>query len=167
IAIENAALVAERAVRERLAALGGVAAVIVHEVKNPLGIIRVSAAALEKKFGSGDSGRALAQCIVEEVDRSDVTLRQTPAFARPQPPALAPCDLGALIERTCARMRPELEAARVSVATDLDGAPPVTADSAQLERVLVNLLKNAAAALGERGGDIKITTRPVRRLLGD
>src|SRR5262249_47629342 len=76
IAVENAALVAERAGRERLAALGGVAAVIVHEVKNPLGIIRVSAATLEKKFGEADSGRELAQCIVEEVDRMDATLGQ-------------------------------------------------------------------------------------------
>jgi signal transduction histidine kinase len=165
IAVENAALVAERAGRERLAALGGVAAVIVHEVKNPLGIIRVSAATLEKKFGETDSGRELAQCIVEEVDRMDATLRQILSFARPQPPALAQCDLGALIERTCARMKPELEVARVKVATDLDGAPPVQADVAQLERVLVNLLKNAAAAMNG-GGAITITTRPVRRLLG-
>jgi signal transduction histidine kinase len=165
IAVENAELVAERAGRERLAALGGVAAVIVHEVKNPLGIIRVSASTLEKKFGESDSGRELAQCIVEEVDRMDATLRQILSFARPQPPALAQCDVRALIERTCARMRPELEAAKVHVATDLDGAPPVQADLAQLERVLVNLLKNATAAMTS-GGAITITTRPVRRLLG-
>jgi signal transduction histidine kinase len=166
IAVENAALVAERAVRERLAALGGVAAVIVHEVKNPLGIIRVSAAALEKKFGEGDSGKELAQCIVEEVDRMDATLRQILSFARPQPPALQSCDVRALIERICERVRRELAAAGVAIRTDLDGAPPVQADPLQLERVLLNLVQNAAAAIGERGGEIRIETRGVRRLLG-
>ena len=49
LALENAALVAERALRERLAALGQMAAVIVHEVKNPLGIIKVSAGALRQR----------------------------------------------------------------------------------------------------------------------
>jgi signal transduction histidine kinase len=166
IAVENAALVAERADRERLAALGAVAAVIVHEVKNPLGIIRVSASTLEKKFAEGDSGRELAECIVEEVDRMDSTLRQILSFARPQPPALGPCDVSSLIERTCARMRPQLSASRVRIATDLDGAPPVQADPQQLERVLVNLLANSAAAMAERGGEIQISARPVRRLLG-
>src|SRR5439155_4436365 len=49
LALENAALVAESTTRERLAALGHLAALIVHEGKNPLGIIKVAAGTLRAR----------------------------------------------------------------------------------------------------------------------
>jgi signal transduction histidine kinase len=165
IAVDNAILVGERAARERLATLGGVAAVIVHEVKNPLGIIRVSAASLAKRFATGDSGRELAQCIVEEVDRMDATLRQVLSFARPQPPAIVACDLAKLGTRVCGRLARELPP-QIQLASELERAPAVWADPLQLERVLINLVQNAAAAIGARPGTITVTARAVRRRLG-
>ncbi len=75
LALENAALVAERALRERLAALGQLAAVIVHEVKNPLGIIKVSAGALRQR-ARDEASATLCACIEDEVDRMDATARR-------------------------------------------------------------------------------------------
>ena len=89
LALENAALVAERALRERLAALGQLAAVIVHEVKNPLGIIKVSAGALRQRARDRDEASAtLCECIEDEVDRMDATVRRLSELARPPEPAL-------------------------------------------------------------------------------
>ena len=95
LALENAALVAERALRERLAALGQLAAVIVHEVKNPLGIIKVSAGALRQRARDSASS-TLCACIEDEVDRMDTTVRRLLELARPPQPALKPTDVGAL-----------------------------------------------------------------------
>src|SRR5207249_4494508 len=68
LALENAALVAESTTRERLAALGQLAAVIVHEVKNPLGIIKVAAGTLRAR-ACDDASSTLASCVEDEVDR--------------------------------------------------------------------------------------------------
>lgn len=162
IAVENAILVGQQAEKERLAALGGVAAVIVHEIKNPLGIIRLSAGTLRKKFDGGTAGDELGRCIVEEVDRMDTTLRQILSFARPQNPKLLPCNVSQLVGRTLDRMRPQLEAARIVVREDLDGTPPVPGDADQLERVFLNLFVNAREAMADSGGELRVRTRLAR-----
>ena len=76
LALENAALVAERALRERLAALGQMAAVIVHEVKNPLGIIKVSAGALRQRARDDASSTLCAWIEVGVVGMDEATRRQ-------------------------------------------------------------------------------------------
>ncbi len=162
IAVENALLVSQHAQRERLAALGGVAAVIVHEINNPLGIIRLAAGQLRKKFEPGTSGDELGRTISEEVDRMDVTLRQILTFARPQEPQLGPCNVSQLVGRTLDRFRPQLDAAAITVREDLDGTPPLSADGAQLERVFLNLFVNAHEAMGEGGGELLVRTRLVK-----
>jgi signal transduction histidine kinase len=167
IAVENAILVRQHAEKERLAAIGGVAAVIVHEIKNPLGIIRLSAGTLRKKFETGTSGEELGRCIIEEVDRMDRTLRQILSFARPQHPALKPCNLSQLVGQTIERVRPQLDGAKITVREDLDRTPPIAGDADQLERVFLNLFVNAKDAMGEAGGELRVRTRLVRNGRGD
>src|SRR6185503_20104588 len=82
LALENAALVERGVKRDRLAALGQLAAVIVHEVKNPLGIIKVSAGQLRKR-ASDHASAELAACVEDEVDRMDATVRRLLELARP------------------------------------------------------------------------------------
>jgi two-component system sensor histidine kinase HydH len=165
LALENAALVAERAQRERLAALGQLAAVIVHEVKNPLGIIKVSAGTLRQRAGDGAIDeqrradvRTLCECIEDEVDRMDATVRRLLELARPPEPALQPTDVAALIRRTLERMEPELRAAGVALRCELAVTPRVFADAEELERALLNLFLNARQAMPE-GGALAVRLR--------
>ena len=174
LALENAALVAERALRERLAALGQLAAVIVHEVKNPLGIIKVSAGALRQRARDGqpaagtvrpdaEQRRAdvdvLCACIEDEVDRMDTTVRRLLELARPPEPALKPTDVGALIRQTLDRLAPELTAARIDVRCELDAAPKVNADAEWIRNALLNLFLNAREAMPS-GGALSVRMRP-------
>src|SRR5579871_1299918 len=99
LALDHGRLLAERAARERLAALGAMAAVIVHEVKNPLGIIKVSAGTLRKR-AADDASAELAGCIEDEVDRMDATCRRLLELGRPPAPSLGRCDLGEIVRAT-------------------------------------------------------------------
>jgi signal transduction histidine kinase len=157
LALENAALVAERALRERLAALGQLAAVIVHEVKNPLGIIKVSAGALRQRARDSEAA-VLCACIEDEVDRMDTTVRRLLELARPPQPALKPTDVGALIRQTLERLAPELAAARIDVHCELGETPRVNADAEWIRNALLNLFLNAREAMPS-GGALSVRMR--------
>jgi signal transduction histidine kinase len=163
LALENAALVAERALRERLAALGQLAAVIVHEVKNPLGIIKVSAGALRQR-ARDQAAETLSACIEDEVDRMDATVRRLLELARPPVPALKPTDVAALIRQTLERLGPDLEAARIAVRCDLDPTPKVSADAEEIRRALLNLFLNARQAMPS-GGELLVRLRTAADLV--
>jgi signal transduction histidine kinase len=157
LALENAQLVSERAQRERLAGLGQMAAVIVHEVKNPLGIIRVAAGTLKQR-ARDDASIELAACVEDEVDRVDATVRRLLELARPPQPRFADCDLERMIEQTLDRLRPDLQAAGVIVRTEL-AAVRARVDADELRRALLNLLLNARAAMPD-GGTLAVRLRP-------
>ncbi|MCU1283393.1 MAG: histidine kinase, partial [bacterium] len=157
LALENAALVAERALRERLAALGQMAAVIVHEVKNPLGIIKVSAGALRQR-ARDEASSTLCACIEDEVDRMDATVRRLLELARPPQPALEPTDVGALIRQTLERLAPELAAARIDVKCELGEVSRVNADAEWIRNALLNLFLNAREAMPS-GGALSVRMR--------
>ena len=154
-------LVAEGVQRERLAALGQLAAVIVHEVKNPLGIIKVSAGGLRKRMEmAGDGASAeLAACVEDEVDRMDATVRRLLDLARPQAPSLRPCDLAVVIRQTLDRLQPDLAAAGILVHAELPDSPSVSADAEELRRALLNLFLNARQAM-PTGGTLSVRLRP-------
>jgi signal transduction histidine kinase len=154
---------AERALRERLAALGQLAAVIVHEVKNPLGIIKVSAGALRQRV-HGESAETLCSCIEDEVDRMDATVRRLLELARPPEPALKPTDVGALIRQTLERLGPELLAAGIEVRCELAATPRVWADAEEIRRALLNLFLNAREAMPS-GGALSVRLRRAIDLL--
>jgi signal transduction histidine kinase len=150
LVLENALLLRQHAERERLAALGKLAAVIIHEIKNPLGIIRVSSGTLKKRCRADDAGQELASFIEEEVDRMNRTIAQFLSFARPQPSSPAPVDLGDLVHRTTRRAEKELAEDGVSLELNLQDGCTVLADADQLTQVLLNLLINARQALAGR-----------------
>ncbi|MCC6749493.1 MAG: hypothetical protein IT371_17645 [Deltaproteobacteria bacterium] len=153
LALQYALLVEEHAARERLAALGQLSAVMIHEIKNPLGIIKVSSGTLKRRFVSGDTGHELASFIEDEVDRMNRTIGQFLSFARPQPPRLVRLDLADVARRVATALIPEFAQAGVTVRCELPGPLPALADADHLTQVLMNLLLNAKQALeGRQGG---------------
>jgi signal transduction histidine kinase len=134
--------------------------VIIHEIKNPLGIIRVSSGTLKKRFPRDDSGHELASFIEEEVVRMNHTIAQFLTFARPQNPTLAPFDMAELVHRTTQAAEQELEDDGVRLEVVLERPLEVLGDAAQVQQVLLNLLVNAKQALeGREGGRVTVEVR--------
>jgi signal transduction histidine kinase len=157
LSLAHAVLIAEGVRRERLAALGQLTAVIVHEVKNPLGIIKVSAGALKRR-ARDPAAAELAACVEDEVDRMDATVRRLLDLARPPHPSLRPCDLGVVIRQTLDRLQPELERAGILVEAALERRAPTLADAEELGRALFNLFLNAREAMPD-GGRLSVRLR--------
>jgi two-component system sensor histidine kinase PilS (NtrC family) len=136
---------------ERLAALGGLAASVAHEIRNPLAAISGSAELLTTAE-LGDEDQRLLKIIVRESTRLDKLISDILAFTRPRPPERRPCVLAELAIETCEAFRADHVAEGVEVA--YEGSDEVSAhlDAAQIRQVLWNLLRNAAEANKDEDG---------------
>jgi signal transduction histidine kinase len=138
--------------KDRLAALGEMAASTAHEIRNPLASIEVTCTLLKRRLGSDPSGQDLLAKIVDEVRRLDASVNSSLEFVRPVSLELVPT-----------RILPLLEEA-ISIAEDRRGKPgivvkrrfreeisPFLMDRARLRDVFVNLILNAMEAVGDEG----------------
>lgn len=152
---------------EKLAALGKMVASVSHEIKNPLGIIRSTAAILGKRLQSLAPGNEhLAGIIVEETSRLDGIVREFLDFARPQTPKLSLEPLNEVVAQAAAFVTPELEKSRIELRLELDQTlPPFVFDREQIYRTLLNILLNAVQAMPE-GGMLGVRSRWGRKETG-
>jgi signal transduction histidine kinase len=163
VAVENCLLLEEKvklerelASRERLAALGQMAATVAHEIKNPLSSIKSIVQVMREDESLGaDYSRDLA-LINGEIDRLNRTVSQLLSFSRPAVVAASSAPLRAIVDGVLALLRPELSARGARVETRLQVDPRLAgAEAAALREALTNLVLNAAQAL-EGGGEIRI-----------
>jgi signal transduction histidine kinase len=133
--------------QRHLATLGGFAATIAHEVKNPLSSIKTLAQLLEEDPDVRDRyGRELA-FIVGETNRLSSCVQQLLTFARPLPEANEEVALSELLENTAAFLSPD--DARPGVAVERRIEPQLrlpASDRKSIEQVVLNLLLNAIQA---------------------
>jgi len=140
--------------RDRLAALGQMAAGLAHEVKNPLGAIKGAAQLLsDPPDRSKLTGyeQEFVGIILEEVERLDRVVGSVLDYARPSKGELGAVDLNAVVRRTVAVLASD-RAEECEIVTELsEPLPLVRADAEQLRQVLINLVRNAIQAMGSRG----------------
>jgi signal transduction histidine kinase len=137
--------------RERLAALGQLAATLAHEVRNPLGVLFNSISTLSKTLPIEGDGRTLLRIMSEEAQRLDRLVRDLLDFVRPLAADLHSESLRAIVLDAMEAAMYELGSVGANLTNEVaDTLPPVRADAAMLRRALLNLLVNAgqAAALG-------------------
>jgi len=143
--------------KEKLAAVGEMAARLAHEIRNPLGSISGSAQVLMGEPNiSSEQGRLLA-IITRESKRLSDTLNQFLYQARPSASARGPVDVGRLVSEAVTLLRngPEVGPTH-TVEFEMDAAPHVClADPDQITQVFWNLTRNALEAM-PRGGMLKI-----------
>ena len=133
-----------------LAALGEMAAVIAHEVKNPLAGIRGAVQVLGSRLGQEGAIPPVLKEIVTRIDSLDRMMNDLLLFARPPQPRLTPTDVVALVTGTANLL--SLDPAMRELEIDVGGAsPPVPADAEMLGIVFHNLLINGAQAIGGKG----------------
>lgn len=136
--------------RDRLAALGAMAAGLAHEVKNPLGAIK-GAAQLLAEAGPQSSDDEFVGIILEEVDRLDRVVSSILDYARPRSTEVEPIDVNAAVRRTMQILAPSHDD-QVDVTMELAGdLPQARIDPEQLRQVLMNLVTNAVQAMGGHG----------------
>jgi two-component system NtrC family sensor kinase len=141
---------------ERLAAIGRIAAQITHEIRNPLSSISLNAEELGER---APASRELCDAIVREVDRLTAITEEYLRFARLPKPQVTRADLNDTVRELLDFVRPELEAAGVSLEMSLSPElPRVHADAAQLRQLLLNLVRNAREAM-PGGGRLRVSTR--------
>jgi two-component system sensor histidine kinase HydH len=144
--------------RERLAALGEAAAVMAHEVRNPIAAILNAVTLLERESAPRE---VLLPVIAEESRRLDRLVSDLLAVGRPLLPRLVPAELG-----TLARQARDVFFSRggtqgVTVLVE-DSAQPcmVDVDAELLELALLNVLRNAVQA-SPAGGTVRVTFEPI------
>lgn len=144
---------------ERAQVASRMAAMVAHEVRNPLGIIRAGAELLRERV-EGSSERALADDILGEVARLNTLTEEFLSLAREQPLSLAPLDLAAVIGEACDKVRLRYRGElTVNASAHGDGVGSVEGDAAKLRQALLNLLINAAQATLGRGR-VEVETAP-------
>jgi two-component system sensor histidine kinase HydH len=136
---------------EKLAAIGRLAAGIAHEVRNPLGVIRSSAALVQEGFAPGEDAHRACQFICEEIDRLNGLITSLLTFARPTQPRLQRVALDSVIDRALGLVGDTLRHGRVQLAREGDAATELWVDPDLLAQVLLGLLTNAAEALPQGG----------------
>jgi two-component system, NtrC family, nitrogen regulation sensor histidine kinase GlnL len=142
------------------------AAMLAHEIKNPLSGIRGAAQLLEQS--AGDDDRTLTRLICDEADRIVKLVDRMEVFADERPVEREPVNIHAVLDHV-KRLAQSGFARNVKIAEVFDPSlPPVYANRDQLVQVFLNLFKNAAEAIGEAAtdGEILITSafRPGVRL---
>jgi two-component system, NtrC family, sensor histidine kinase HydH len=151
---------AEDAVRrsDRLAALGQLSAGLAHELRNPLGTIKASAEMLSRQVSAeNEVAREVAGFISTEVDRTNSLVTRFLQFARPLQVKLETADLGQMLDRAIAAAAREAPEVRIytNYAPEI---PPFPFDAELMERVIYNLVLNAAQA-SPAGGTVTVKTR--------
>jgi len=161
-ALENSKLYEKIRERDRLAALGEMAAGLAHEIRNPLGAIKGAAQCLDPKRLPGEEGEFL-EVIVEEVNRLNGVVSAFLDYSRPLKQTFGPTDLNEVVTRTVRLIQNEMPTGIELKVEQEESLPRVEADAEQLKQVLINLVQNAMQAMSDTGGTISLkTVRPDR-----
>ena len=133
-----------------LARLGEMAAVIAHEVKNPLTAVRGAVQVIGSRLPAGSKDAPITKEIVARLDALNGMIQDLLMFARTPNPKLAPVDLGSILKMVADLLSADPAFAGVRVEVD-DAGAPAHADAELLKIVFQNLIINAAHAMDGTG----------------
>jgi signal transduction histidine kinase len=156
ITLANSRIYARMKERDRLAALGAMAAGLAHEVKNPLGAIKGAAQLLEEG-GPEQSSKEFIGIILEEVDRLNKVVGSFLDYARPHAGNPVPIDVNAAVRRTVQILQSQPTEGALFELDLEDDVPRVKIDAEQLRQVIMNLAQNAIQAM-EGHGRVTVAT---------
>jgi PAS domain S-box-containing protein len=147
---------------EKLATLGQLAAGVVHELNNPLTSITVYADYLKKKLerdGADPADVDRMGKILEGAERILRFSRDLVAYARPSGEEVDALDLDEIVEQSLSFCEHILRKADARVERNFAALPAIYGIRGQLQQVFINLITNAAHAVGGKRGCIQVSTR--------
>lgn len=157
IAIENARLAQEMVQSERLSAVGRMASTIIHDIKNPMGTLRVYAQVMKKKSGSEEAAK-LADEMIRQVDRFVNMAQEILDFSRGVSAMnIAEVEFSEVMEGVLSFIEKDLTKRNVKLEKQLSFQGKVKIDQDKMVRVFYNISGNAADAMPE-GGTLTVKT---------
>ncbi len=153
---------------EKMASLGKLAAIVAHEINNPLAGISTYAKLLDKRMGSAppamlagddvdpEDTRRILRLIETEAMRCGDIVRNLLLFSRTSGVEFAPHEIPPLIQRCTMLVRHQAELAEVKLDVQADDdLPPIACDASQIQQMILALLMNAIEA-SESGGTVSV-----------
>jgi K+-sensing histidine kinase KdpD len=157
IAIENARLAQEMINNERLSAVGRMASTIIHDIKNPMGTLRVYAQVMKKKSGNEEAAK-LADEMIHQVDRFVNMAQEILDFSRGVSATnIEETEFGEVMEGVLAFIEKDLTKRNIKIEKILNFQGKVKVDQDKIVRVFYNIASNAADAM-PTGGMLTVTT---------
>jgi len=144
----------------QLMKVGEMAAGLAHEIKNPLAGIKVSIEVLASELEVEEKDKDVFRLVINEINRIESLLKNLLSYARPPEPHFVVLDVNEMLETVLksAQLSWKGAAEKSRVAKDIHfvkelsaDLPPIVADAAQLQQVILNLLLNAIDAIQEKG----------------
>jgi signal transduction histidine kinase len=147
--------------RDRLAALGEMAAAIAHEVKNPLAGIEVMAGILKRQLPESQDAQNILADIIKEAKMANVIVQEVLAFVRPIRLELENVSLSDVIGDAIATAESHDKRGGAKVTVEVpESLRPIQGDPHQLRQIFTNLLTNAFEAMNGTG-EVSITATAV------
>ncbi|MHB1687079.1 MAG: sensor histidine kinase [Ignavibacteriaceae bacterium] len=142
---------------DKMASLGRLAAGVAHEINNPLtGVLTYSSFLLKRTTNNPELQEDL-KVIVRETMRSREIVKSLLDFARQSVPKKNEANINEIIERSISVVENQLSINHIKLNKDLNAnLPTITVDANQMQQVFINLIVNAADAIGTSGGTIFI-----------
>lgn len=143
---------------EKLSTLGEMAAVLAHEIRNPLGSIRGTAEILRDDYKPGDPKHEFIEIQIKETERLNRVVEDFLHMARPQPPDMHPCPVQEELEMIATLIRNDAGERKIKLVLQAPTVPVIIkADGEKLRQAFLNIAINALQATPP-GGSVIIST---------
>jgi PAS domain S-box-containing protein len=156
---ERRAFDAELQHSQRLEALGTLAGGVAHEINNALVPVIALTKLMGRKAPEGSRERQSLDTVLAGAERSRDLVKQILAFSRKEELRREGVDLGAVLRTALRLMRATLPAS-IRLEDEIAPTPPVIGDKTLFQQVIVNLMTNAAQAIGSEQGRIAVSLGP-------
>lgn len=143
---------------EKLATLGEMAAVLAHEIRNPLGSIRGTAEILKDDYPLNSDKHEFIEIQIKETERLNNVVEDFLRMAKQSNPEIKPCPIAIELETIVAILKNDAAISNVVITLDnISPALMIKGDAEKLRQALLNIMINGIQAVTE-GGEIKIST---------
>jgi signal transduction histidine kinase len=137
--------------KDRLAALGQMAAGLAHEIRNPLAAIELTASLIKRKMNEYPAHTAQLESIQSEVRKLNKIVTDCLEYVRPVKVSQEKVNLKSLLEDSLGNALSTADRERIEIVKDYQDTPAVPIDYTQMKQVFVNIMVNAIQALGDHG----------------
>ena len=150
--------------KEKLTAMGELAAGVAHEIRNPLNAISMSVQRLGKSMNLEENGKELTliKTVRSEINRVGEIIRQFLDFARPAPLNKIQTNINDLIDNILQIYQAKLDEKAIVVHWEPGKIHALSLDQEKMKQVLINLLENAINAVNN-GGEVLISTDQISK----